>query len=113
DPPTFDNWQTGAVYYSYPYDGQEGVSPKTPLVMRFSHKVSVEGSHFTLLECPTGPETCEDTGDNQVALGAPQSVGGGKGVVIQPQAPLAPASHYRLVLNDIKTGNGDPQFADG
>lgn len=113
DKPTYENWQIGDVYYSYPYDGQDGVSPKTPLVLRFSHKVNVDGSNFTLLECPSEGESCEDTGDNRVALTPPERVGGGKGVVLQPEAPLNMTTHYRLVLNDINTSNGEAQFDDG
>ncbi|WP_194285727.1 Ig-like domain-containing protein [Alcanivorax sediminis] len=113
DKPTYENWQIGDVYYSYPYDGQDGVSPKTPLVLRFSHKVNVDGSNFTLLECPSEGESCEDTGDNRVALTPPERVGGGKGVVLQPEAPLNLTTHYRLVLNDINTSNGEAQFDDG
>ena len=106
----FENWQQGEVYYSYPYEGQEGVSPKTPLVLRFSHKVSVDGRHFTLLECPA-VDSC-DAGV-VMPLDAPQAVGGGKGVVIQPQSPLNTGRHYRLVINDIRTSNGKPQFPGG
>ncbi|MCK0154245.1 Ig-like domain-containing protein [Alcanivorax sp. S6407] len=113
DRPTYENWQIGEVYYSYPYDGQEGVSPKSPLILRFSHEVSVDSSHFTLLKCPSLGEACEDTGSNHVALRAPQSVGQGKGVVIQPSGPLDLTTHYRLVLSGIDTGNGEAQFEDG
>ena len=91
DKPSYDNWQIGDVYYSYPYDGQGGVSPKTPLVLRFSHKVSVDDSNFALLECPSVGDACEDTGGNRIALDAPQAVDGGMGVVLQPAAPHAPA----------------------
>ena len=36
DDPTTRNWQIGEVYYSYPYQGQQAVSPKTPMIIRFS-----------------------------------------------------------------------------
>ncbi len=107
------NWQVGEVYYSYPYEGQQRVSPRTPLVMRFYHAVTVDDSHFTLLECPDLSDDCEDTGTNHVALQAPQPVAGGKGVVLQPQAPLKTATHYRLVLEGIETSNGEARFEDG
>ncbi|MZR63345.1 Ig-like domain-containing protein [Alcanivorax sp. DP30] len=113
DKPSYDNWQVGDVYYSYPYDGQDGVSPKTPLVLRFSHKVSVDDSNFALLECPSVGDACEDTGGNRIALEAPQAVDGGMGVVLQPAAPLDLTTHYRLVLSDIQTRNGNAQFDDG
>ena len=44
DEPTLENWQTGEVYYSFPYDGQQDLAPKTPLSIRFSHPVTVDAS---------------------------------------------------------------------
>ncbi|MCG8394831.1 MAG: Ig-like domain-containing protein [Pseudomonadales bacterium] len=113
DDPAFDNWQTGEVYYSFPYDGQQNLSPKTPLVLRFSHAVTVDNSNLTLLECPASGSDCPDTGDNQVALGEPQSLDGGKGVTVQPASPLQASTHYRLVISGIETSNGSPVFPDG
>lgn len=51
DTPSIAGWQQAEVYYSYPYDGQQNLSPKTPLVLRFSHAMEVDASHFTLLHC--------------------------------------------------------------
>ena len=113
DEPTLENWQTGEVYYSFPYDGQQDLAPKTPLSIRFSHPVTVDASHFTLLECAQLDGDCPDTGNNQVALQAPQSVDEGMGVMLQPDAPLQTHTHYRLVLNGIETENGAPVFPDG
>ena len=86
DEPTLENWQTGEVYYSFPYDGQQDLAPKTPLSIRFSHPVTVDASHFTLLECAQLDGDCPDTGNNKVALQAPQPVDGGMGVMLQPDA---------------------------
>ena len=113
DEPTLENWQTGEVYYSFPYDGQQDLAPKTPLSIRFSHPVTVDASHFTLLECAQLDGDCPDTGNNKVALQAPQPVDGGMGVMLQPDAPLQTHTHYRLVLNGIETENGSPVFPDG
>ena len=113
DEPTLENWQTGEVYYSFPYDGQQDLAPKTPLSIRFSHPVTVDASHFTLLECAQLDGDCPDTGNNQVALQAPQPVDEGMGVMLQPDAPLQTHTHYRLVLNGIETENGSPVFPDG
>ncbi|MEP5230700.1 MAG: Ig-like domain-containing protein [Alloalcanivorax sp.] len=113
DEPTLENWQTGEVYYSFPYDGQQDLASKTPLSIRFSHPVTVDASHFTLLECAQLDGDCPDTGNNQVALQAPQSVDEGMGVMLQPDAPLQTHTHYRLVLNGIETENGAPVFPDG
>lgn len=113
DEPTLENWQTGEVYYSFPYDGQQDLAPKTPLSIRFSHPVTVDASHFTLLECAQLDGDCPDTGNNQVALQAPQSVDEGMGVMLQPDAPLQTHTHYRLVLNGIETENGAPVFPGG
>ncbi|WP_300411308.1 Ig-like domain-containing protein [uncultured Alcanivorax sp.] len=113
DSPSIAGWQQAEVYYSYPYDGQQNLSPKTPLVLRFSHAMAVDASHFTLLDCGQLGDACEDTGDNQVALGDPQSLDGGMGVMLQPQSPLQSHSHYRLVIDGIETDQGSPVFPDG
>ena len=111
DDPTTRNWQIGEVYYSYPYEGQQGVSPKTPIIARFSHAVSVESGNVQLLRCDTQADTCE--GATPVALGEPQALDGGLGVSIQPQQPLEFATHYRLEFSDLDTGNGIAAFPDG
>ena len=113
DTPSIAGWQQAEVYYSYPYDGQQNLSPKTPLVLRFSHAMEVDASHFTLLHCDQLGDDCEDTGDNQVALSAPTSLDGGRGVTLQPQNPLQTHSHYRLVIDGIETQQGNPVFPDG
>ena len=113
DTPSIAGWQQAEVYYSYPYDGQQNLSPKTPLVLRFSHAMDVDASHFTLLHCGQMGDDCEDTGDNHVALSAPTSLAGGKGVTLQPQSPLQTYSHYRLVIDGIETEQGSPVFPDG
>ena len=113
DTPSIAGWQQAEVYYSYPYDGQQNLSPKTPLVLRFSHAMDVDASHFTLLHCGQMGDDCEDTGDNHVALSAPTSLAGGKGVTLQPQSPLQAYSHYRLVIDGIETEQGSPVFPDG
>lgn len=113
DTPSIAGWQQAEVYYSYPYDGQQNLSPKTPLVLRFSHAMEVDSSHFTLLHCDPVGDGCEDTGDNRVALGAPQVLDDGRGVTLQPQNPLQTHSHYRLVIDGIETKQGSPVFPDG
>ena len=113
DTPSIAGWQQAEVYYSYPYDGQQNLSPKTPLVLRFSHAMAVDASHFTLLDCGQLGDACEDTGDNQVALGDLQSLDGGMGVMLQPQSSLQSHSHYRLVIDGIETAQGSPVFPDG
>lgn len=113
DTPSLAGWQQAEVYYSYPYDGQQNLSPKTPLVLRFSHAMEVDSSHFTLLHCGPVDDACEDSGDNRVMLQAPRSLDGGKGVTLQPQNPLQTHSHYRLVIDGIETAQGSPVFPDG
>ncbi|MGJ3256906.1 MAG: Ig-like domain-containing protein [Alcanivorax sp.] len=113
DTPSIAGWQQAEVYYSYPYDGQQNLSPKTPLVLRFSHAMEVDASHFTLLRCGQVDEACADTGDNRVALSAPQALDNGKGVSLQPLSPLQAHTHYRLVIDGIETSQGSPVFPDG
>lgn len=110
--PTYDSWQTGEVYYSFPYDGQQNLSPKTPLVMRFSHAVTVSNSNLQLIECDA-PGDCTPDPGNLVPLGTPTSLDGGLGVSVSPLSPLKTNTHYRLVISGIETGNGSPVFPDG
>jgi len=111
DDPTTQNWQVGEVYYSYPYQGQQAVSPKTPMIIRFSHAVTVDPVNVQLLKCDALGDDCD--GATPVALGAPQALEGGMGVSIQPQQPLDFATHYRLEISDLDTGNGIAAFPDG
>ena len=113
DTPSIAGWQQAEVYYSYPYDGQQNLSPKTPLVLRFSHAMEVDASHFTLLRCGQVDDSCADTGDNRVSLSAPQALDSGKGVSLQPHSPLQAHTHYRLVIDGIETSQGSPVFPDG
>jgi len=113
DTPSIAGWQQAEVYYSYPYDGQQNLSPKTPLILRFSHAMEVDASHFTLLRCGQVDDSCADTGDNRVALSAPQALDSGKGVSLQPLSPLQAHTHYRLVIDGIETSQGSPVFPDG
>ncbi|MAX55778.1 MAG: hypothetical protein CL537_09765 [Alcanivoracaceae bacterium] len=111
DDPTTQNWQVGEVYYSYPYQGQQAVSPKTPMIIRFSHAVTVDPANVQLLKCDALGDDCD--GATPVPLGAPQALEGGMGVSIQPQQPLDFATHYRLEISDLDTGNGIAAFPDG
>ncbi|EKF73120.1 hypothetical protein A11A3_15242 [Alcanivorax hongdengensis A-11-3] len=111
---SFD-WQRADVYYSYPYDGQVAVSPRTPIVVRFSMPISVDASNFTLYQCASGAERCDSSDSvDTVALADPQSVDGGKSIVLNTDAGLLKTgTTYSLVLNDIDTDKGSPSFPNG
>ncbi|MDX1803464.1 MAG: Ig-like domain-containing protein [Alcanivorax sp.] len=110
-----DSWQRIEVYYSYPYDGQHAVSPRSPVVLRFSQPVSVDASNFSLYQCAAGASRCDgDSKVASVALNAPQTVDGGRGVVLSVQhGPLQTGTTYSLVLNHMETPQGSPAFPAG
>ena len=60
----------GEVFYSYPYHGQERVSPNTPLVLRLSAPVDNPVASDLLLQDGQG---------NPVPLATPRVVGDGPG----------------------------------
>ena len=105
---SFDESGAGAVYYSYPYDGQQAVSPHAPMVLRFSDPVVVASDNVILYECAAAASRCD--GSNQVAtvpLAAPHSTGNGRGVVLAPEVgSLKTGTTYSLVLKDLRV-DGD------
>jgi len=94
----FSTWVQAEVFYTYPYEGQQDVAPRAPVVVRFSEPVEVDAGNFTL-EGPDGPVSFS------VA-----SVDGGLSAVLTPDQPLALKSDYTLTLNDIRTDNGEPSL---
>lgn len=105
---SFDESGAGAVYYSYPYDGQQAVSPHAPMVLRFSDPTVVTADNVALYECAANADRCD--GSTQVAtvpLAAPHSTGNGRGVVLAPEAgSLKTGTTYSLVLSDLRV-DGD------
>ncbi|MBL7251955.1 Ig-like domain-containing protein [Alloalcanivorax marinus] len=83
----------GEVFFSYPYDGQQRVSPNTPLVLRLSAPVSDPSGGDLLLQDEQG---------NPVPLSEPEVVGDGRSLMVRPaNGPLQPDTLYRLRLNGL------------
>lgn len=112
---SFEGWQQANIHYSYPYDGQEGVSPRTPLVLRFSQAVSVNADNFTLYQCEQGSQRCDgDSHKETVALQPPRAEDDGRSVVLETEAgQLKTDRVYSLVLNGIETEQGTPTLPEG
>ncbi len=94
----FSTWVEAEVFYTYPYEGQQDVAPRAPVIVRFSEPVEVDAGNFTL-EGPDGPVTF-----------TVEQVDGGLSAVLTPDDALAVKSDYTLTLNDIRTDNGEPSL---
>ncbi|MCG2582595.1 MAG: Ig-like domain-containing protein [Marinobacter sp.] len=76
----------GSVVYSYPSDGQGEVSPKSDLVLRFSHALSDEDIASKIRVVGGGSEVAFST----------ESVDGNRSLKISPQGELAPGTEYTI-----------------
>ncbi|MFL1456166.1 Ig-like domain-containing protein [Marinobacter sp. GN3S48] len=76
----------GSVVYSYPSDGQGEVSPKSDLVLRFSHALSDEDVASKIRI--TG-------GDGEVSF-TTEGVDGNRSLKISPQGELDPGTEYTI-----------------
>ena len=79
----------GQVYYSYPADGQSGVSVHAPVVVQFSEPPELADQDVSLV----GPDGPVDV----VLSRADQD----RSLVVTPQLPLAFNSEYRLQLTGM------------
>jgi len=93
----FSSWDEASLIYSYPYDGQTEVSVNAPVALRFSHEAWPADSD--------GLVTFEHADGDAVAY-TTRSIAAGHGLVIQPDAPLAPATSYRVSLAPMDTDKG-------
>ncbi|MGF2688063.1 Ig-like domain-containing protein [Marinobacter sp. DUT-3] len=76
----------GSVVYSYPSDGQGEVSPKSELVLRFSHALSDEDVASKIRI--TG-------GDDEVSF-TTEGIDGNRSLKISPQGELEPGTEYTI-----------------
>ncbi|WP_336367349.1 Ig-like domain-containing protein [Marinobacter sp. C2H3] len=88
----------GSVVYSYPADGQTGVSPKSDIVIRLSAPVADDET------------TLEDRiqvrgAGNPVAFNA-TLVDGGRSLKLHPQQPLATGTEYSVTFNEPLRAQG-------
>lgn len=78
--------------YSYPYAGQQAVSTRAPLVLRFSHPLT-----------DTAPEeavTWQDESGEPVPFTA-MLTDDGRSLVLSPAAPLSPVSRYEVSIGTL------------
>lgn len=90
-----------SLVFAFPALGQQGVAPASPVVLRFSHPLAVPAN--------TDPATLFSIRPNgssgSVALTA-TLVDGGVGVILQPNAPLDPATEYEVAGDQIPLTTG-------
>src|SRR5690554_5348340 len=101
----------GSVIYSYPADGQAGISPKTDIVLRFSHAITEDDADLI-------SKINVDLNGTAVPFTA-EKVDGGRSLKLTTSGPLSTATDYSVVFNeplkaeggrliDTLNGVGDP-----
>ena len=93
----------GAMVYSFPMDGQNDVSPKADIVLRFSH--AVVDDEATLAE-KISVEADGATVDFNVKM-----VDGGKSVKLEPKTALKTGSGYTVTFTEPLTAEGGRTIA--
>lgn len=91
------------LVYSYPYDGQQEVSPKAPIVLRFSDTLTLED------EAAVQAAVSLASAD-QPAVSLDYSVrfvDDGRGLVIDPAEPLAVGAAFQVTFDGVSTSRGD------
>ncbi|MGP4842834.1 Ig-like domain-containing protein [Marinobacter sp. 1Y8] len=89
----------GSVVYSFPADGQESVSPKADLVLRFSDAITDEAVASKVLVKPT------DGGDAVSFSVTP--VDNGLSLVLAPSEQLEPGTEYTVTFAESLSAAGD------
>jgi hypothetical protein len=84
--------EAGAVVYSYPADGQTGISPAADIVIRFSHPI-------TDTEAELQSKILVSNGSNPVPFTVTK-VDGGQSLKLAPNAALATGTNYTVTFND-------------
>ena len=84
--------EAGAVVYSYPADGQTGISPAADIVIRFSHPI-------TDTEADLQSKILVSNGNNPVPFTVTK-VDGGHSLKLAPNAALATGTNYTVTFND-------------
>lgn len=96
-----DSWSASAgLVYAYPYNGQTRIAPTAPVVLQFSTPVSVASG--TLADA----FTLED-GDEQAVAFTLTSTNSGRGVYLQPTAPLQENMQYTVSWSGLRAGDGN------
>ncbi|EMP54191.1 hypothetical protein MSNKSG1_17436 [Marinobacter santoriniensis NKSG1] len=89
---------TGSVVYSYPTDGQTGVSPKSDIVIRFSNPV-------TDAEADLQSEILVNDGTTNIGFTVTK-VDGGRSLKLSPDSPLALGTEYSVSFANALKANG-------
>ncbi|WP_273206943.1 Ig-like domain-containing protein [Marinobacter subterrani] len=89
---------TGSVVYSYPTDGQTGVSPKSDIVIRFSNPVAETEANLQ-------SKILVNDGSNTIAFTATK-VDGGRSVKLTPDTPLSLGAEYSVSFSEPLTASG-------
>ncbi|KMQ73432.1 Ig-like domain-containing protein [Marinobacter subterrani] len=89
---------TGSVVYSYPTDGQTGVSPKSDIVIRFSNPVAETEANLQ-------SKILVNDGSNTIAFTATK-VDGGRSVKLTPNTPLSLGAEYSVSFSEPLTASG-------
>jgi len=89
-----ESTSSGYLSYSYPTDGQSGVSPEADVVMRFSHAITDEeaDSKIQLMK------------DGQKVGYSLEKVDGGRSVVLSPDDGLEAKAEYTVTFADPLSG---------
>lgn len=91
----------GAVVYSYPADGQSEISPKSDIVLRFSHAVSDENLANKI----------RVSDGEQVLPFSPTEVDNGRSLKITLEEPLQPATEYTVTFTEDLLAEGGRSIA--
>lgn len=87
-------WTTSeTLIFAYPYPGQEEVTPSTQVVLRFSAPLA----ETVLEDIDNRLQLVTAEGGNPVTF-SPETVDGGRGLLLRPAAKLAANTEYRLQL---------------
>ncbi|MFC6686194.1 Ig-like domain-containing protein [Marinobacter koreensis] len=89
---------TGSVVYSYPTDGQTGVSPKSDIVIRFSNPV-------TDAEADLQSEILVNDGTTNIGFTVTK-VDGGRSLKLSPSSPLALGTEYSVSFANALKADG-------
>lgn len=89
---------TGSVVYSYPTDGQTGVSPKSDIVIRFSNPV-------TDAEADLQSEILVNDGTTNIGFTVTK-VDGGRSLKLSPDSPLALGTEYSVSFANALKADG-------
>ncbi|RBP26463.1 Ig-like domain-containing protein [Marinobacter pelagius] len=91
----------GSVIYSYPADGQTGISPTSDIVVRFSHAISEE-------EADIRNKIVVTDGTNNIDYEV-KKVDGGRSLKLEPVADLTTGTEYSVTFAEpLATANSTP-----